>query len=169
MDAIWKKTPSQRQNPYLDWELKNRPFQRKAEDWCSVHIQVVPSDGGDYVPNLRRLAESVAVGKQDDDASGDDALTITMAGDEQAHLEELLKDIDTNRIKPPTDPVEFQFFIYRPESLAHQQFNSGAVDVYHIINVGPPIIGLGFKPARGAPEPTSFDRDLAAGTGHVAI
>ena len=121
------------------------------------------------MPNLRRLAESVSAGKQDDDAGGDDALTLVMAGDEHAHLEELLKNIDTKRIKPPTDPVEFQFFIYRPESLAHQQFNSRTGDVYRIIDVGPPIIELGFKPARGAPEPTSFDRDLAAGSGHVAI
>ncbi|MDI1266174.1 MAG: hypothetical protein PS018_23265 [bacterium] len=170
MDAVLKSAQPDRRNPYLDWEFKNR-LRRigEPENWCPVQVQVLPTQAGDYVPNLRRLAAAAFAGRQDDDPGGADVLGIRMAGDEQQHLMKLLEEIDAKRQDPPTDPVDSQFFIYRPESLANRQFNSGVGDIYRIIDVGPPIIGLKLNPAGGNPDPTSFGHDLAATTGHVAI
>jgi hypothetical protein len=109
----------------------------------------------------------VFAGRQDDDAGGQDVLTIRMAGDEQQYLAQLLKDIDRKAVEPPTDPVEARFFIYRPESVAYRQMNSGTGGFYDIINIGPPIPGL--RPTRGEPDPTTFDGSLATSSNRVAI
>lgn len=167
MDTVWNRSRAGRPNPYLDWELRTRKLRVGApEDWCSVQIQLVPADGS-YVPNLVRLVKVVSEGRQDDDDADD--LTIRMAADEYLFLTTLISDIEKKRIEEPSDPVDAQFFLYRPESLANRQTNAAANGFYDIMNVGPPIPGLTFNRIRGATDPTSFDRSLAALSGHVGI
>jgi len=169
MDAVWKEARAERPNPYLDWEWRTRAPRKVGalEDWCPVQIQLLPAADGSYVPNLRRLAATVFAGRQDEDAP--ERLTIRMSGDEQQSLIKLIDEIDRNAVAPPTDPVEVQYFIYRPESLANRPANAATNGFYDIIDIGPPILGLTFNRASGAPDPTSFGHSLTAVSGQVAI
>ncbi|MBR0775150.1 S8 family serine peptidase [Bradyrhizobium diazoefficiens] len=169
MKAVWKQARVERQNPYLDWEWRTRPPRTvgASEDWCPVQIQLRAGTDGSYVPNLKRLAATVFAGRQEEDEPG--ALTIRMSGDEQQALDKLIDDIERHAVTPPTDPVEVQFFVYRPESLANRSSGEAANSFYDIVDIGPPIVGLTFNRTSGAPDPTSFDHSLAALFGHVAI
>src|SRR5262249_19275504 len=121
----------------------------------------------DYLPNLEALLTAVADGRLDEDDVQPDVTTIRMADDERQLLVDLIKGICKGTICPPFDPIQMQFFIYRPESLIYADGAYKNTSIYHAIIAGPPIDGLHFNKRTGF-SPLSFEG--IQGTDHaVAI
>lgn len=168
MGGIWQEDTSQRPDPYLEWEFRTRPLKAKRdEQWCSVHIQVRPRDGSDYLASLESLLAAARLGRLPDDKS-DAPITFRMADDEQAQLIELIKEI-TSGMKPPYDDVLLQFFVYRLEPLVYRKGYYAANDLFETIYAGPPIVGLTFNSDLSHFDPTDLahplmtDRQVAIG------
>ncbi|WP_316226884.1 S8 family serine peptidase [Bradyrhizobium sp. SZCCHNS3052] len=157
----WRGDRAERANPYLDWELRNRPLGKRL-DWCSVQIQLLPEANGSYVAHLGQLAAIVAAGHEPDEPA--DALTVRMSADEFDLLTKLIDDIRIGRVPPPDDPRDVQFFIYRPEDIANRTAANG---LFTAIHVGPPIPGLRFD--SGIAAPTDLGKPLTDLTRQVAI
>lgn len=167
MTMVWTRSGVDRSTPYLDWQWKNRtPDCTDPEGWCPMHIQVVPAADASYLPNLLRLQQAVDDGRMDDDPAG--ALTIRMAADEFDLLQTLIADIREVRTQRPTVPVDMQFFVYRPETIANRWTSAAINGFYDIIDIGPPIRELGVRRERGARDRTPLAR-LFTPSGQVGI
>lgn len=157
MNLVWKEQALERPDPYLDWEFRTRRVKLRGE-FCSVHVQVVPTEQGGYLANLYQLSAAVARGWQDDDGVTG-TLTIRMSDDEFEHLQVTIKRIEDNGgvVK---DPVEVQFFIYRLESLIYRAGDFRNPEFYEILFAGPVIDGLQFHENGAKRSPTLFPPNL---------
>ncbi len=149
MNAKWEAATPERPDPYLDWEFRNRSSGQESDDelWCSVFVQLKPGDDGSYSANLQRLRREVRdQRKQDNDEVPNGTITIRMTDEEFRYLERVIRDTDGQRLSAKANPVEMQFFIYRPERLIYR---NGQLDdrgsTYTIMLAGPPIQGLVFQ------------------------
>jgi len=138
-NAIWEKVPRARPDPYLEWERRTRDPWDQRDYFCSLHVQVIPVTGDDYLPNLKALLKAVKQGRLDQDHALPDVVTIRMADDEQKYLSDIIHAICTGAISPPFNHIQMQFFIYRPESLVYINGAYERTSIYNVIFAGPPI------------------------------
>jgi subtilisin family serine protease len=174
MNAVWQELTRERPDPYLEWEYLTRPLPRTGrpkERWCSLQIQILPTRDGNYLPNLRELLEAVDAGRLDEDHVGSKVFTIRMADDEKRHLCEVIAKIEHMQNlpnHPPVDPVQVQFFIYRPEALIYNQEAYALTSLYKAIIAGPPIEGLRFNQQSGG-EALEFPGRHIVGVSAIGI
>jgi len=145
MNAIWEEKWRARPDPYLEWEYRTRKPDDGRDLWCSLQIQVIPVTNQDYLTNLDALKKAVETGHLPGEMGAD---TIRMARDELEHLTDVTENIRHGGTVE--DPVQVQFFIYRPESLIYHQGIYAGTSIYYTISAGPPIDGLRINARNGA-------------------
>lgn len=140
MSMCWALGARKRPDPYLDWEVRNRPPGGPEERWCCVLLQIEP--GPAHVPeaNLKRLQTAATKGKTD--LATGAFIRVVMHGDEQRRLKDAIDHLETDPTRAPdADDVRWEFFVYVHEGDIYEEDGQFAhrTGFFKIVWAGPPI------------------------------
>jgi len=140
--------------PYADWERMTRPAWRKgvAADgtalalWQPVLVELNPGLAGGIKAAAQALQGLI------------DPASLAIGADVQA----MLKRVAATGVQ---DELDRRFFVFRPETDAHQPLMDGGEALYQVVHVGPAVPGAFIDPtATGPASVDSAERAGAIGT-----
>lgn len=150
----WERERRVRPDPYLDWELRNRPAGENGERWCSLLLRIEPGPVNAPAANLRRLEAGVTGANVAISPEG--ALRLAMNGDELARLRDAIAALEAPQaVPPPPEAAIWEVFAYAPEEETYAQGRlAHRPGFFQIAFAGPPILAS-LSDKAGALAPTS--------------